>query len=393
MKRIIAIILSIVMVFSLAACGNEQTAEINCSSCGGSISTKATFCEHCGTAVGNINSESEDASSDNSSSDITSSTNSEESKPVESSEPAESSKPATSSKPSSSSAKPSSNQSSTSSTPATPSHTHSFSAATCTAPKKCSCGATEGSALGHNYNTATCTAPKTCKTCGKTEGSALGHSYREGICSRCGAVDNNYVPKDIQVETILFDEIYLSMMAGDTELLGVTIYPYNATNQTLYWESSDSSVVEVDSVGNLTAKSYGSATISAHTSNGVYATDCQVLVKANPILTCNDFPLHLYSDDGKEYLGKLVTNKYDSDGIWNEYGKYGSKYQTNSIWNEYGKYGSKYQSTSAFNPYASKPPKIVTNSGRVIGYLTASEYKANGYTIIQLERALKSVGQ
>ena len=113
----------------------------------------------------------------------------------------------------------------------------------------------------------------------------------------------------------------------------------------------------------------------------------------DPILNCNDFPLHLYSNDGKVYLGKLVTNKYDSDSIWNEYGEYGSKYRTNSIWNEYGTYGSKYNTNSAFNPYASSPPIIVTNSGTKIGYLTANEYKLNGYTITELERLLKSIGQ
>ncbi len=49
-----------------------------------------------------------------------------------------------------------------------PTHTHSFSNATCTEPKKCSCGATEGSALGHNY--------------------------QNGKCTRCSATDPNYVP-------------------------------------------------------------------------------------------------------------------------------------------------------------------------------------------------------
>lgn len=39
----------------------------------------------------------------------------------------------------------------------TPSHTHSFSAATCTEPKKCSCGATDGKALGHNFVNRACT--------------------------------------------------------------------------------------------------------------------------------------------------------------------------------------------------------------------------------------------
>ena len=37
------------------------------------------------------------------------------------------------------------------------SHTHSYSAATCTKPKTCSCGATEGSAKGHQYSSGKCT--------------------------------------------------------------------------------------------------------------------------------------------------------------------------------------------------------------------------------------------
>ena len=46
-----------------------------------------------------------------------------------------------------------------------PPHTHSFSSATCTAPKTCSCGATEGEANGHNWKDATYTSPKTCTVC------------------------------------------------------------------------------------------------------------------------------------------------------------------------------------------------------------------------------------
>ena len=49
-----------------------------------------------------------------------------------------------------------------------PVHKHSFSAATCTEPKKCSCGAVEG--------------------------AALGHDYMDGVCTRCNAKDPNYKP-------------------------------------------------------------------------------------------------------------------------------------------------------------------------------------------------------
>ena len=46
-------------------------------------------------------------------------------------------------------------------------HVHSYAPATCTEPKKCSCGATEGKALGHNYS--------------------------NGVCTVCGAKDPNFV--------------------------------------------------------------------------------------------------------------------------------------------------------------------------------------------------------
>ena len=66
--------------------------------------------------------------------------------------------------------------------PTKPSHQHSFKAATCTAPKTCSCGATEGSKLGHNWSAATCTTAKKCSVCGATDGSAKGHSWSAATC-------------------------------------------------------------------------------------------------------------------------------------------------------------------------------------------------------------------
>ena len=57
----------------------------------------------------------------------------------------------------------------------TPAHVHTFANATCTAPKTCECGATEGSALGHTWTDATCQAPKTCSVCNATEGTLAAH--------------------------------------------------------------------------------------------------------------------------------------------------------------------------------------------------------------------------
>ena len=81
-------------------------------------------------------------------------------------------------------------------------HTHEFGEATCTTPATCSCGATEGNALGHT-EVVDQAVPATCTTAGKTEGKhcsvceavivaqqtveALGHTApnAEGQCDRC----------------------------------------------------------------------------------------------------------------------------------------------------------------------------------------------------------------
>lgn len=79
-------------------------------------------------------------------------------------------------------------------TPTTePPHTHNFNPATCTTPKTCSCGATEGEANGHSWKEATYSSPKTCTVCGSTEGNPLdvpgkenyhGHVYTGGESSK-----------------------------------------------------------------------------------------------------------------------------------------------------------------------------------------------------------------
>ena len=90
----------------------------------------------------------------------------------------------------------------------------------------------------------------------------------------------------------------------------------------------------------------------------------------------NKSSLLLYSYDGRTYLGKLTSNIYDSESIFNEYGIYGSKFALNSIFNEFGVYGSQFSYKSAFNNFASQPP-IIISGGKVIGYLTTNTYMAN----------------
>lgn len=153
----------------------------------------------------------------------------------------------------------------------------------------------------------------------------------------------------------------------------------NALNINVDWNGQTSTVI-------LKSPSGTSATPtvpSTATTHGGISTAAGTPAIINP-----KYPLHLYSNDGKVYLGKLVTDIYDRDGIWNEYGNYGSQYKANSIWNTFQTYGSPYSRESAFNDLASAPPKIVDNNGNFFGYLTTNSYKQNAFTIEQIRQYL-----
>lgn len=103
-----------------------------------------------------------------------------------------------------------------------PTHTHSYSDATCTSPKKCSCGVTAGSALGHSYSAADCISPKTCTRCGQTEGSALGHNYVNNKCSRCGKVDPDSLPVGLNNLFLIDSYMYKYKSGTFTDSFGNT---------------------------------------------------------------------------------------------------------------------------------------------------------------------------
>ena len=79
-------------------------------------------------------------------------------------------------------------------------------------------------------------------------------------------------PKDnsstIYVEGIKISEESIEMDKGDTRTLAVTITPYNATDKSCHWTSSNTDVVTVDpESGEITAVGAGDATVTA-TTNG-----------------------------------------------------------------------------------------------------------------------------
>ncbi len=76
-------------------------------------------------------------------------------------------------------------------------------------------------------------------------------------------------------------------------------------------------------------------------------------------------------DSSNTVLGK-VTNSFDSDSIFNEFGTYGNEFSSDSIWNEFSTFGNEFNSDSPFNEVSSSPPMFIKN-GEVIGYLSANK--------------------
>ena len=94
------------------------------------------------------------------------------------------------------------------------------------------------------------------------------------------------------VTSITLNKTTLSLQTGQSETLTATVKPDNATDKTVSWTSSNTSVATVTSSGKVTAISKGSATITctANDGSGVKAT-CLVTV-TDPIIKVTSITLN-----------------------------------------------------------------------------------------------------
>lgn len=113
----------------------------------------------------------------------------------------------------------------------------------------------------------------------------------------------------IEVLLISLNRTSLSLELNETYQLIATVSPSNATNKTITWSSSNTSIAKVDSNGKVTAVSAGTATITAKTSNGLIAR-CTVEVKKGYVaaesITVSPSSLKLETGDSK-FLSASVS--------------------------------------------------------------------------------------
>lgn len=89
----------------------------------------------------------------------------------------------------------------------------------------------------------------------------------------------------VAVEGVVLSQSSCSLSARSSTTLQATVQPDNADNKGVVWNSSDTSIVTVDSNGKITGVRAGEATVTATTAEGGFTADCDVTVTAEVRVT------------------------------------------------------------------------------------------------------------
>ena len=91
-----------------------------------------------------------------------------------------------------------------------------------------------------------------------------------------------------------------TVLVGDTGTITATVTPSYATDTSVYWHSSDTSVITCTNAGKYTAKAEGTAVLTAYGADGAYAT---------VVFTVQTMQTTIEVDESKLYLGINETYK------------------------------------------------------------------------------------
>ncbi len=142
--------------------------------------------------------------------------------------------------------------------------------------------ATDKSVSWSSSNTSVATVSNgliTAKSAGTT---TITVKTNNNITATCYVTVNNSSQQLIPVTSISLNKTSATLEIDNTLNLTATIYPNNATDKSVSWSSSNSSIVTVEN-GTITAVGYGSATITVSTIDGNKTATCLVEVVEDKI--------------------------------------------------------------------------------------------------------------
>ena len=106
--------------------------------------------------------------------------------------------------------------------------------------------------------------------------------FTEAQAESAGLKEGNTSTTKVEATSVKLNQTSVTLEEGETVALSATVSPSNATDKSVTWSSSRTSVATVSSSGRVTAEGEGTATITAKTANGKTAT-CTVKVEKTVI--------------------------------------------------------------------------------------------------------------
>jgi len=97
-----------------------------------------------------------------------------------------------------------------------------------------------------------------------------------------------------------------SIRAGEKVKLNASLIPFNATNKTVYWHWSDPVVASIDSIGEITAHTVGSSTITLYNHDSSYTDVCLVKV--------SDPAQWPFGNENRSVPGRIEGEHFDEGG-------------------------------------------------------------------------------
>lgn len=127
----------------------------------------------------------------------------------------------------------------------------------------------------------------------------------------------------VEVETVAAKSVEVNppvhaMAPNKTKQLTAVVYPTDAANKNVTWTSNNDAVATVDAAGLVTAKTVGTATITATTEDGSYTDTCVVTVTNNATKEVTMFVNTLHAVPNEDYLIGYTTKSDETYIMSNE---------------------------------------------------------------------------
>lgn len=123
----------------------------------------------------------------------------------------------------------------------------------------------------------------------------------------------------VPVTSVSLNRNSASLVEGSTLQLSATVSPSNATNKTVNWSSSNTSVATVNSSGLVTAKAAGTAIITVSTADGAKTATCTVAVTAATVpvtsVSLNRTTLSLKQNETFQLTATVSPNNATYSGL------------------------------------------------------------------------------